>query len=337
MSVVTVLLTGGTIGQRHGQRGSVPDTGTVMDLVRRAAPPGVDVRIRPVMQRNSPDITPQDWENLAATSAHELDSGSLGVVVLHGTDTLAYTAAALHLSLSQPAGPVVVTGSMAPADAPSSDAAINLASAIQVAATTKIGVCVVMGIEGPEDVTAVLDPMRVLKVRTRGSRAFTSAGVPAWGYVQDYDVTLLRGPQLEGAPHPMTVRANFDPKVDVVKISPMTDAARLFRLLADLRGVVIEGYGAGHVSAAHLEVLAGFRGPVVLTTQVASDAERLGAYASDRAILELPNVIPAGSATSVASVVALSWALAQDRDPRSLFEPPTDATWRRPVARTSER
>ena len=66
-----------------------------------------------------------------------------------------------------------------------------------------------------------------------------------------------------------------------------------------------------------------FAGPVVLTTQVVTDAERLGSYASDGAILQLPNVIPGGATTSTMALVTLSWALGNGQDPSALFVKPT--------------
>lgn len=333
MSEIAVLLTGGTIGQQDRIGGSIPDADATERLVRRCAPAGFRVRVVRVMQRDSPDISPHDWQALAHAADRELASGAQGVVVLHGTDTLAYSAAALYLALPAPTGPVVITGSMWPADAPASDAPRNLASALRVAATTDLGVCVVMGTDHFEGAAAVLDPRSVVKTRTHGDAAFSSIGFPIFGYVQDDTVTITSypAPVLASTPSIVgfrevsdeSVLSTFDNSVDIVKISPFTDPDRLQGILGGLRGVVIEGYGAGHVPKSHLDVMREFAGPVVLTTQVVTDAERLGSYASDGAILQLPNVIPAGATTSTMALVTLSWALGNGQDPSALFVKPT--------------
>jgi L-asparaginase/Glu-tRNA(Gln) amidotransferase subunit D len=315
VTLVAVLLTGGTIGQREASAGSVPDQDATVRFVAGLAPAGVRVRAVPVMQRNSPDVRPADWAALATAAARELAAGASGVVVLHGTDTLAYTAAALDLALGAGCPPVVVTGSMLPADTPGSDAAGNLSAALLVAASGHPGVCVVFGTGAGR--AAVFDPRRVLKVRTLDAGAFQPLRGHAWGFVLDGVVTRaapgpVRAPRSECPP---TARARFAEDVDLVKVTPLTGATRLARLLTGLHGVVIEGYGAGHVAADQLDVLASFAGPVVMATQVLTDEERLGSYASDQALLDLPHLIPAGATTSVAALVTLSWALGEGRDP----------------------
>lgn len=306
---IAVLLTGGTIGQRVAAGGSVPDGGSTARLVVDAAR-AADVRVTtvPVMQRNSPDMTPADWDALVLAVLDALDSGAAGVVVLHGTDTAAYAAAALRLALGTQVPPVVLTGSMLPADAAASDAPGNLVAALRVARSGRPGVKVVFGSEEPGVDAVVLDPLTVLKVRTGGTAAFTSTG-PLLGRVVEGQVVLEDREQPSSPSDSRRHVSCFARDVDLVKVTPMTTGARLARSLEGLRGVVVEGYGAGHVSAAQLEALRPFCGPVVVTTQVLGDRERLGCYASDRELLELPHVVPAGPATSVAALVTLSWAL----------------------------
>ena len=190
-----------------------------------------------------------------------------------------------------------------------------------------------MGTDHFEGAAAVLDPRSVVKTRTHGDAAFSSIGFPIFGYVQDDTVTITSypAPVLASTPSIVgfrevsdeSVLSTFDNSVDIVKISPFTDPDRLQGILGGLRGVVIEGYGAGHVPKSHLDVMREFAGPVVLTPQVVTDAERLGSYASDGAILQLPNVIPAGATTSTMALVTLSWALGNGQDPSALFVKPT--------------
>jgi L-asparaginase/Glu-tRNA(Gln) amidotransferase subunit D len=183
------------------------------------------------------------------------------------------------------------------------------------------GVGVVFG--SPRGGADILPGTRVLKVRTADPAAFIAVGGQTWGRVADGRVDLV--PRPRPAPHSRPASwvpassGGFSEDVDLIKVTPMTTAERLRRQLRGLAGVVIEGFGAGHVPRPHLEVLGGFAGPVVISTQVLTDAERLGTYASDRLLTGLPQVIEGGAMTSVAALVKLSWALAHNIDARKIM------------------
>lgn len=319
---VMVLLTGGTIGQRGAAGGAVPDADSTVGLVTGNAPAGITLRTVQAMERNSPDMSPGDWTVLAQLVAQGLSDGADGVVILHGTDTLAYTAAALSFALQGVDRPVVLTGSMIPGSAPGSDAAANLRAAYAVAASPLPGVWVVFSSPGAAAGTKagadILRGTRVLKVRTADPAAFSSAAGRPPGRVADGKVDLPSLPRRPARWRPAAT-ARFNEEVDLIKITPMTTSSRLRGQLRGLAGVVIEGFGAGHVRAPHVQVLRDFDGPVVISTQVLTDAERLGTYASDRLLTDLPQVIRGGPMTSVAALVKLSWALGQALDPREIM------------------
>lgn len=310
-----VILTGGTIGQRGGANGAVPDADATTGLVAGNAPDGIDLRTVQAMERNSPDMSPGDWSALAELVAQGFRDGADGAVILHGTDTLAYTAAALSFALRGVDRPVVLTGAMIPGSAPGSDAPANLRAAYAAAASPLPGVCVVF--TSPGGGADILPGTRVLKVRTAGLAAFSCVGGRTWGRVADGRADLAPIPR-PTAWQP-AASGEFSEDVDLIKITPMTTAARLRSRLQGLAGVVIEAFGAGHVRAPHIEVLRDFDGPVVISTQVLTDGERLGTYASDRTLTDLPQVIRGGSMTSVAALVKLSWAVGHDIDARKIM------------------
>jgi L-asparaginase/Glu-tRNA(Gln) amidotransferase subunit D len=318
-SRVVVVLTGGTIGQRPGTQGSVPDADATVGLVVRSAPDGVDVRCLRAMDRNSPDVSPRDWSTLARIVVTALRDGADGVVILHGTDTMAYTASALAFALQGLDRPVVLTGSMMPGSASDSDAQDNLASAFVVATSPVAGVSVVLGSPDEGVAADVLPPTRLLKVRTSGRAAFRAVGARPLARVVEGRV-VDDGDLRPSGDALLATTTVFAETVDLIKITPMTTARRLRRLLAGLDGVVLEGFGAGHVPSDHLGVLRAFDGPVVVSTQVTTDAERLGGYASDQLLLDIPQVVRAGRMTSVTALVKLSWALGQGLDVRETME-----------------
>ncbi|WP_324274930.1 asparaginase [Blastococcus brunescens] len=288
MSGVTVLLTGGTIGQRSSGGVAAPAADATAALVQRVCPAGIELELVRAMQRDSPDIGPAEWEQLAREVARAVRRGADGVVVLHGTDTLAHTAAALALALPGIGVPVVLTGSMRPGSDDDSDAESNLHSAFLVATSPLRGVAVVF--TSPDDgATAdILRGTRAVKRRTSEAAAFESVGAPLWGRVADDEVRLDRDAPRRTAATLPDGECAFSPHVDVVKVSPMTTGDRMRRLLAGLHGVVVEGFGAGHVPRAALDALAAFDGPVVVCSQVSTDHERLGMYASDRRLTDIP-------------------------------------------------
>jgi L-asparaginase/Glu-tRNA(Gln) amidotransferase subunit D len=87
-----------------------------------------------------------------------------------------------------------------------------------------------------------------------------------------------------------------------------------------MSGTVLEGTGIGHIRSELLSVVASFGKPAVMTTQAIYGGEKLGLYAADRAILDTPNIIPAGDMTSETALVKLMWALRQGGDVRSLMQ-----------------
>lgn len=320
MTEVVVLLTGGTVGQRSAAAGSVPDADSTRALVEACRPDGVSLRVVQAMERNSPDITPGDWTELARSVARGLRDGADGVVVLHGTDTMPYTAAALSFALAGAGRPVVLTGSMVPGNDPGSDAAPNLRSAFAVAARSELAeVCVVFSSPDPDTDADILRGNRAVKHKTAGVDAFRSVGTLPLGHVTRGEVHLTGRARVGLATKPFTLRPDFSKDVDLLKVTPLTSPGRLSHCLDQLAAVVIEGTGVGHVHADHLDVLAGFPGPVVVTTQVLHDAERLGSYASDRNLTSLWNVIPAGTMTSATALTKLSWTLGQGLDPYEII------------------
>ena len=320
MAEVVVLLTGGTVGQRSATAGSVPDAGSTRMLVEACRPDGISLQVVQGMERNSPDITPTDWTRLASSVAGSLRDGADGVVVLHGTDTMPYTAAALSFALAGIGRPVVLTGSMIPGNDPESDAAQNLRSAFAVATLPDLNeVCIVFSSPNSGIDAEIFRGNRTVKHKTAGADAFRSVGTLPLGYVTRGRAHLTSRARLGPAREPFALRPHFSESVDLIKVTPLTSAGRLRHCLEQLSAVVIEGTGVGHVHTDHLNVLADFAKPVVITTQVLHDAERLGSYASDRALTSLPNVILAGALTSATALTKLSWALGEGLDPYSIM------------------
>ena len=132
---VMVLYTGGTIGMQASADGLAPASG--FDVRMRAyldSQPGLVLpawRFREMAPLiDSANMTPDYWQRLREAVVEAVDQGCDSVLILHGTDTLAYSAAAMSFQLLGLPAPVVFTGSMLPAGVPDSDAWENLSGAL---------------------------------------------------------------------------------------------------------------------------------------------------------------------------------------------------------------
>jgi len=315
---VVVLTTGGTIGHRTRDGIAVLnfDPG---ELAADLQLPGIDLELRPVFAKGSMEIVPDDWRTLATAAAEAISSAPRGLVVLHGTDTLHYSAAALSFMLRDPGLPLVLTGSMLPGGDPGSDALPNLRDAIRVAAAADLGeVCVVFSADAARSKGLIIRGVRARKIHSFAIDAFASINAPAIGWVQDASV-VIRDPRARRAPTTPRLSAALEQNVVLLKLNPAVTPEILARQLDGAAGAVLEGTGIGHVRRELQPVVAAFNGPVVMTTQAAHGGERLGLYDADKAILDIPNLIPAGGMTSEAALVKLMWALAQGGDVRTIM------------------
>jgi len=145
---VTIVGSGGTIASRVDYRtGAVFPAFTPEEIYGAVPELGGLANIKVIEACNvfSEHMTPELWVKIGRAVARELNSGASGVVVAHGTDTMGYTAAALSFMLKGLFRPVVLVGSQRSSDRPSSDAALNLITAVTVAGRSEIAeVCVVM-------------------------------------------------------------------------------------------------------------------------------------------------------------------------------------------------
>lgn len=320
---VTVLTTGGTIAHRSNKAG-VAALG--FDPAAFAAELGVtdvDLTFQALMRKGSMDVVPDDWATIAQACQSAIGAGVDGIVVLHGTDTMAYTAAALSFFLQKLPVPIVLTGSMIPGGDDGSDAPANLADAITVAAHSDVAeVVVVFSGDDKRSHGTIIRGSRARKAHTRRIDAFESVNVPRLGRITQDKLALRKGlyrTRPGRRPAEIGMASGLQPDVVVVKAHPGLSDQRLAQLLGDAAGAVIEGTGVGHLRGALNEVVARFAKPVVMTTQVAYGGEQLGTYDADASILAIPNLIAGGDMTAEAALVKLMWAIAQPGDTRALM------------------
>ena len=196
----------------------------------------------------SENMTPSIWKKLASTVFDEIKKGAQGVIVTHGTDTMAYSAAALSFMIDTPV-PVVFVGSQRSADRPSSDNVMNgLCSA--AAATSDLGeVSVVMHATTSDDYCAIHRGTRVRKMHTSRRDAFTSIGSDIIGTV-DYPslkVKLSDSAVRRRETEPV-LNDKLEEKVGILYFYPGMSAS-IVEAFEGYRGLVVMGTGLGHTSS----------------------------------------------------------------------------------------
>jgi L-asparaginase len=292
---VAVASLGGTITMTPGAAGgAVTPSLQAGDLVR--AVPGLDevAELSAVTLRTEPGawLTPVDVVAVGEWARAQVAGGADGAVVVQGTDTIEETAYLLGLHWDRPQ-PLVVTGAMRAPSVAGADGPANLLAATVVAAATasrERGVLVVLD----DDVHAAT---RVRKTDTIAMHAFSSAPFGPVGRVHEGGVTYA-GPPASWPALPAP-RPGHDPRVALLE-THLGDRGELLRLVADAGydGIVLAGFGAGHVSAALAEVVGvvAARCPVVLASRTGGGPVLRSTYGfvgSEQDLLAR-GVVPAG-------------------------------------------
>lgn len=166
---IYVAYTGGTIGMQRSEQGYIPVSGhlqrqlALMPEFHRPEMPDFTIHeYTPLM--DSSDMTPEDWQHIVEDIKAHYDDYD-GFVILHGTDTMAYTASALSFMLENLGKPVIVTGSQIPLAELRSDGQINLLNALYVAANYPINEVTLFSITDCIAATALPKPMPMVLMR----------------------------------------------------------------------------------------------------------------------------------------------------------------------------
>lgn len=253
MPEVSILSTGGTIASKVDYRtGAVSPKFDAQDIVE--AIPEMEglanFRARVVFSILSENMQPSYWITLARAVYEEITAGVDGVVIAHGTDTMAYTAAALSFMLDTPV-PVVLVGAQRSADRPSSDSAMNALCATRVAVSDIAEVSVVMHGTTSDDYCLVHRGCKVRKMHTSRRDAFKSINASPIARVSypDLTVEVLSAHRARGAVEP-ALHDRLEERCAIVKYAPGATPELLdFYVDKGYRGIVLEGTGLGHVGS----------------------------------------------------------------------------------------
>lgn len=325
---VTIIGTGGTIASRVDYRTGAVFPAFTPEEIYSAVPELADIaNIRVVEACNvfSEHMTPELWVRIGRAVAREINAGASGVVVAHGTDTMAYTAAALSFMFRGLNRPVVLVGSQRSSDRPSSDAALNLTSAVAVAGKSDIAeVCVVMHGSMEDDFCLIHRGTKVRKCHTSRRDTFMTINDIPIGMVRGGELRLFRGDYSRATREgKVTVDRKFEPRVALLKVTPGMPSSAIDGLLrAGKRGIVLEGTGLGHAPGSLFPGIkrAIAKGvPVVMTSQCLWGRVDMKVYSTGRDLLQM-GVIPGEDMLPEVAWVKLMWVLGRAKNLREVRE-----------------
>ncbi|ELY88806.1 Glu-tRNA(Gln) amidotransferase subunit GatD [Natrialba taiwanensis] len=316
LPTISLISTGGTIASTVDYRTGAVTAQFDAEDVLRAVPDlagRANYRGRVVANILSENMEPPIWQELAQAVFEEIEAGADGVVVMHGTDTMQYSASALAFMLETPV-PIVFTGSQRSADRPSSDNVMNAVSAVEAAKSDCAEVLVCMHASESDDTCALHRGTRVRKNHTSRRDAFETIGAEPLGTV-DYDaeeVTFRRDHQERGEAE-LELTAELENDVELLKFTPGMDPTFL-DVVEGAGGLVIEGTGLGHVHTdliPRIEELIDDGTTVVMTSQCLGGRVCDRVYDTGRDLLDA-GVIEAGDTLPGTAKVKLMWALANE-------------------------
>jgi glutamyl-tRNA(Gln) amidotransferase subunit D len=328
LPTVSLISTGGTIASTVDYRTGAVTAQFDAEDVLRAVPDLAGLanyRGRVVTNILSENMTPAVWQDLAAAVHEEIQAGVDGVVVMHGTDTMQFSASALAFMLDTPV-PIVFTGSQRSADRPSSDNVMNAVCAVEAATRDCAEVLVCMHADEADDACALHRGTRVRKNHTSRRDAFETVGAAPLGRIEYApegvtDVTFRRdyAERVAGADRDEALALDeaIETDVDLLKFTPGTSVDRL-EALADCAGIVLEGTGLGHVHTDWIDTIADLVADgthVVMTSQCIEGRVCDRVYDTGRDLLDA-GVIEGEDTLPGTAKVKLMWALANSDDVR---------------------
>ncbi|NPC94618.1 asparaginase [Bacillus sp. WMMC1349] len=308
---ILLLTTGGTIASVEGENGLTPGM-KAEELLRYLSIDRSKYTIdsQSLMDIDSTNMQPEHWVKMAQ-AVYQNDERYDGFVITHGTDTMAYTSAALSYMLQHVNKPVVITGSQVPITFKKTDAKKNIKDAIRFACDGIGGVYVVFD-------SRVILGTRAIKLRTKSYDAFESINYPYIAFIHDENIEYHK--QISVVKHQkLQLDASLNTDVCLLKLYPGMKPEFLDCLKGSYKGVVIESYGSGGIPFEERSLLNKVNElielgmVVVITTQCLEEGEDLSIYEVGRKINHHA-IIRSRNMNTEAIVPKLMWALGKTED-----------------------
>ena len=320
MKHLLLLGTGGTIACKRGENGLTPLlTGDELLSYVPDAKKFCEVETVQVLNIDSTNMHPKHWLKLAQVLEENYDNYD-GFVICHGTDTMAYTAAAMSYLVQHSSKPIVITGAQKPIDLDVTDARTNLLDSLRFAASDRAhGVTIVF--DGK-----VIAGTRGKKERSKSYNAFSSINFPYLAVIQDEHILYYIDDKWQDR-ESVRFYHEMDSQVSLLKLIPSMDSSLLDYMAEHYDAVVLESFGVGgvpyygdHAFEAEISKWTQEKKVLVVTTQVAHEGSDMEVYAVGQTIKQKLSLIEAFDMTTEAIVTKLMWILGITRDPKEIAE-----------------
>ena len=322
---ILLIYTGGTIGMiRDAKSGQLKPFNfeRLMDEIPELSKFDLNIQSHSFRKPiDSSDMQPEIWMELAHLIEEEYNKYD-GFVILHGSDTMAYTASALSFMLENLAKPVVLTGSQLPIGTIRTDGKENLITAIEIAAAKEKGkalvpeVCVYFEYQ-------LYRGNRTHKFNAEHFRAFESPNYPLLAEA-GISIRYNRGDVEKPSTKKLKIHTLLDKRIAILKMFPGITPAVVRAILnaEDVQAIVLESYGSGNVTTEKWfteELRAAIKsGKIILNiTQCAAGRVEQGRYQTSAALAEI-GVIGGADMTTEAALTKLMFLLANSADMKSV-------------------
>ena len=310
MKKIKWLATGGTISCIQTENGLHPAAAEsqMRDMLNYIPETGTEIFPECIMNIDSSDISVKDMKLIGTAADKAIKEGYDGIVMTHGTDTMAYTSAVLRKMLSGTPIPVIITGSQRPFYSADSDGKANLLNALKAAADSSLrDVFLLFG-------DKLIRGDRAHKDYTENDNAFVSSCGYS-GIIQNGRLIVNEFPNADTEYH---FNLDFNENVMLIKLTPLTDGS-IFTFAAEsgVKGIVIEGYGAGGIPHRLLDSIGriiskGIK--IMLISQCLYDGVDMSIYEVGTDAAKL-GIISGGNMSAEAAVAEMMFMLGKEQCP----------------------
>ena len=311
-----MLGTGGTIASVPSADGLIPalDGSAMLQLVPELE--GIcTITCKEILNLDSSNLEPSHWQLIAKAIAAEYANYD-GFVITHGTDTMAYTAAALSYLIQNNRRPIVITGAQKPIDLAITDARSNLLDSLRFASHDRAhGISIVFG-------GKVIAGTRAKKEFSKSYNAFSSINYPDIASVHDNKIIFYIDDKDQNT-RPLVFYHQMNTNIFLMKLIPGTDGRILDTLADSYDGLIIESFGVGGLpnygNDSFLNALSDWISAgklVCMATQVTHEGSDMEVYQVGKVIKEKFPILESYDMTLEASVTKMMWVLGQTQDLR---------------------
>ncbi len=318
MKKILLLTTGGTLASEITGEGLAPsiDSKKILSIINTITS-NYDVTTKDILHMDSSNVQPEEWKFIAenvAENYHDYD----GIVIIHGTDTMAYTTSMLSFMLTNIPIPVVVTGSQLPILNTLTDAIENLRCAFAMAGSNVAGVFLAFN-------RKVILGTRAVKTHTIDFNAFESINCP-YAATLDAKGLNINHNVIKPVTGNFKLQSEVCSNVFLIKLTPGLNP-EIFDMLMNMKykGIIIEAFGAGgiHFNRRNLinklEKMVQANINVVVCSQCLYETSDFSIYQTGQKALE-KGVIQAYDMTTEAVITKLMWAIGNSKNNNEVEE-----------------